>query len=636
MSQNLYKNNIEAAKRGDAEAQKNVGKAYYSTGKGVAHDYSQAVYWFRKAAEQGDAEAQFNLGACYELGLGVKQDYTQAVYWYRKAAEKEDSGAQNNLGVCYKEGHGVDKDYSLAAYWYRKAAEKGDISAQNNLGICYEKGDGVKQNYSQAVYWYRKAAEQGKSEAQRNLALCYEYGKGVIQNYTQAFYWNHKAAEQGDTLAQNIIGANYGEGKGVKQDLSKSAYWFKKAAEQGSCLAQNFLSFMYYIGQGVKQDYYQAVFWAKKAAEKGESFSQNLLGACYGEGHGVDKDDTQAVYWYRKAAEQGNSDAQNNLAICYKEGRGVDKDYSKAIYWYRKAAEQGLPAAIENLAIAEAEQKEQQNGQQHSSSAITPNAVAVDIDIPKSQKRDENTYAVVIGNEKYKNESDVPYALNDARVFYQYVTKTLGVPENQVQLKENASLNEIKQCVKWLTMAMDASSGNGKIIFYYAGHGIPDEATQSSYLLPVDGMGSDVEYAYSLESLYSELSKMPSDRIMVFLDACFSGAKRNGQLMNSARGVAIKAKASRPKGNMIVFSAAQGDETAYPYDDCQHGMFTYFLLKKIQETEGNVTLGDLSEFLTKSVKMQSSRNNEKNQVQTPTVNVSPALKKAWMKLQLKQ
>jgi hypothetical protein len=37
-----------------------------------------------------------------------------------------------------------------------------------------------------------------------------------------------------------------------------------------------------------------------------------------------------------------------------------------------------------------------------------------------------------------------------------------------------------------------------------------------------------------------------------------------------------------PQGNMVVFSAAQGDETAYPNNDEKHGMFTYFLLKKLQ------------------------------------------------------
>ncbi len=91
----------------------------------------------------------------------------------------------------------------------------------------------------------------------------------------------------------------------------------------------------------------------------------------------------------------------------------------------------------------------------------------------------------------------------------------------------------------------------------------------------------------------------------MFLDACVSGAKREGDMLASARGVAIKVKETQPKGNMVVFSAAQNDETAYPYKEQKHGLFTYYLLKKIQETKGEVTLGDLADFVKTHVERQS-------------------------------
>ena len=68
-------------------AQYNLGHACFR-GEGVPQDYTQAVYWWRKAAEQGDADAQFMLGDCYYKGQGVPQDYAQAVSLYRKAAEQ--------------------------------------------------------------------------------------------------------------------------------------------------------------------------------------------------------------------------------------------------------------------------------------------------------------------------------------------------------------------------------------------------------------------------------------------------------------------------------------------------------------------------------------------------------------------
>ena len=103
-------------------------------------------------------------------------------------------------------------------------------------------------------------------------------------------------------------------------------------------------------------------------------------------------------------------------------------------------------------------------------------------------------------------------------------------------------------------------------------------------------------------------------------------------MMASARGVAIKVKEEAPQGKMVVFTAAQGDETAYQYAEKGHGMFTYFLLKKLQETRGEVTLGELGDYLTGEVKRESLLNN--NKAQTPTVIPSAGMT-GWREWRLK-
>lgn len=70
-------------------------------------------------------------------------------------------------------------------------------------------------------------------------------------------------------------------------------------------------------------------------------------------------------------------------------------------------------------------------------------------------------------------------------------------------------------------------------------------------------------------------------------------------------------------GNMVVFSAAQNDETAFPYKEQKHGLFTYYLLKKLQESKGNVALGDLAEFVKSQVEKQSIVINGK--LQSPSI-----------------
>lgn len=252
---------------------------------------------------------------------------------------------------------------------------------------------------------------------------------------------------------------------------------------------------------------------------------------------------------------------------------------------------------------------------------------SVDKNIPTSKTINDKTFAVIIANENYQNTSNVPYAINDGGIFKQYCEKTLGIPEKNIHYVANATLNNISGEIHWLENVLRSYEGEAKAIFYYAGHGIPDEASKDSYLLPVDGIGSNVKTGYKLDDLYASLGSLPSESITVFLDACFSGANRSGEMLfPSLRGVVIKANSSAPRGNVVVFSAAQGYETAVPYSEESHGMFTYYLLKKLQETAGNVTYQELSEYIYRNVRQQSS---VMGKTQTPTVIPSAIVGDNW-------
>ena len=260
----------------------------------------------------------------------------------------------------------------------------------------------------------------------------------------------------------------------------------------------------------------------------------------------------------------------------------------------------------------------------------------VDMDIPKTAATHDKTFAVIIANENYKNESQVPFAKNDGEVFKKYCIQTLGIPEKNAHLVTDATLNDIRKEINWLSNIVAAYEGDVNIIFYYAGHGIPDESSKNAYLLPIDGYGSDVITGYKLDDLYQKLGAMPANAVTVFVDACFSGAQRSGDMLASARGVAIKATQGKPVGNMVIFTAAQGDETAFPYHEKGHGLFTYFLLKKLQETQGDVTLGELGDYLYTNVRQQSLVVNSKNQTPTVIPSGSMEVEDRWRNLKLSE
>lgn len=258
----------------------------------------------------------------------------------------------------------------------------------------------------------------------------------------------------------------------------------------------------------------------------------------------------------------------------------------------------------------------------------------VDTNIPSSGIVNDKTFAVIVANEKYQSVTEVDCAENDGNMFREYCHKTLGVPEKNIHFVPNATLVNMWAQVDWLESIAKAYDGEASLIFYYAGHGIPDEGTRDAYLLPVDGSGSNVKTGYKLSELYSSLSKFPTRQTVVLLDACFSGAERTGDMLVAARGVALKSKKEVPKGNLIVFSAASEDETAYQYTDKGHGLFTYFLLKKLKETKGDVSLGDLAAYVQEQVYRHSVIENSKSQ--TPTVIPSSELSGDWAALRLTQ
>mgnify|MGYP002623949406 CR=1 FL=1 len=271
--------------------------------------------------------------------------------------------------------------------------------------------------------------------------------------------------------------------------------------------------------------------------------------------------------------------------------------------------------------------------QPRQSIAIASIGSDVDKEIPTSSETQQKTFVVIIANEHYQMVDGVPFANNDGAMFEAYCRQTLGIPQKNIRMVKDATLNGMKYQIGWLKKVMIAYYGEASAIVYYAGHGIPDEQSLTGYLLPTDGYTGSMSSAYSIEEFYRTLSELPAQSVTVFLDACFSGTKRDGSVLANARGVAIKAKTSTPQGNMIVFSAAQGDETAYPYNEQEHGMFTYYLLKKLKESKGNATLGDLSDYIIQEVSRQSIVENSKSQ--TPTVIPSPALQASWRSMKLK-
>jgi len=265
---------------------------------------------------------------------------------------------------------------------------------------------------------------------------------------------------------------------------------------------------------------------------------------------------------------------------------------------------------------------------------IVPEKISdVDQNIPLNNISNSNTYAIIIGNEDYSSyqndlnsEVNVDFAEHDAIIFKDYAISTLGVPERNIVLLINGTSGQMNQNLTKINLISKNSQGEAMIIFYYAGHGLPDEVTKEPYLIPVDVSAKDLSQAIKLQDIFSKLTEYPNKRITVFLDACFSGGARNQGLL-AARAVKIRPNEQQLKGNLVVFTASSGEESSLPYKEKYHGMFTYFLLKKLQESKGDITYRELSDYLKEKVALESVLVNSKEQ--NTQTNVSPGAAGIW-------
>lgn len=257
----------------------------------------------------------------------------------------------------------------------------------------------------------------------------------------------------------------------------------------------------------------------------------------------------------------------------------------------------------------------------------------VDKNIPRTNKQQPGTLALIIANENYGKVSKVKSALHDGMRFAQYCQETLGIPANNITLLKDATYGDMTVSMDQLKNTAKSFGGNVDIIVYYAGHGIPDEKSSDAYLMPVDATPTSLAANYQLEKFYADLGQTGANNIMVFLDACFSGSNRDGAALVNGRAVGYKPRQASPRGNMFVLTAASGHEIAFPYAQKNHGLFTYYLLRKIQETKGDVTLKQLADYVTKSVSQQSNLINKKPQ--NPTVSTSGTMANNWKSKKLR-
>lgn len=242
----------------------------------------------------------------------------------------------------------------------------------------------------------------------------------------------------------------------------------------------------------------------------------------------------------------------------------------------------------------------------------------VDVDIPITNKRNDNTFAFIIANENYKALKGADYSINDGKIFAEYCKKTLGIPDKNIIYYEDASFGTMQSAIKRMRDIADAYDGEASVIFYFSGLGATSTKEGKSYFLPSDVSIDNLNVTgFDVQQLSDNFSQMNILNALVIIDAPFSNTDKFGSSLLNSRGIAIKPKSLTPAEKVTFFISSEDGQNTYSNKEKSHSLFTYALLEKIKDCKGNCSYQELFEYVKTYVKKESL--NLFNELQSPKV-----------------
>ncbi|HRD76915.1 MAG TPA: caspase family protein, partial [Hyphomicrobiaceae bacterium] len=240
-----------------------------------------------------------------------------------------------------------------------------------------------------------------------------------------------------------------------------------------------------------------------------------------------------------------------------------------------------------------------------------------------------NDIVLIFANETYVGS--VPkagFAHRDGEEMRRAARDVLAVPESRIIVIKDATSGTFQDWVEsgggvGPVLAQLPIRRDSTIYVYYSGHGMPARKSGASeaesFLLPVDTPPAQVaRRGLAVSDLRAALAavqklKAPDGRVVLWLDACFTGSSGGGDLVSDSRSVRISTKAimaAEPK--LVEIAAASFEQEALWDAKRGHGVFTDTLLDGLYgaadaDKDGHVTADELHRFLVDHVEERVAR-----------------------------
>jgi uncharacterized caspase-like protein len=234
---------------------------------------------------------------------------------------------------------------------------------------------------------------------------------------------------------------------------------------------------------------------------------------------------------------------------------------------------------------------------------------------------------VVIGVGQYESAT-IPrlrYTVPDAEAIYQTLIGPAAFKkDNVLLLTDRSERKPTLRNIKWAlgTFLGRSAKKDDTVVIFFAGHGAPEVDTRglerdglAKYLIPSDADPDDLySTALPMDELHTIFGRIEAERVVAFLDACYSGAA-GGRTFSSKQTRAgtvddlFLERLTRSKGRAII-TASRTNEVSIELPELGHGIFSYYLVDGLKgaadlNRDGIVSLQELYEYVEQQVTTKS-------------------------------
>jgi hypothetical protein len=264
-------------------------------------------------------------------------------------------------------------------------------------------------------------------------------------------------------------------------------------------------------------------------------------------------------------------------------------------------------------------------------SAVGQNDVD-EIPPPSEGFQQPQAYLLAVGIGAYRDEQ-IParkFAAQDAELVAGYFQSLGGVPADNVKILQDrrALRPDIEEAIlDWLPSRVTSES---VVIVYFAGQAMVS-ATGETYLVPYEGSRNSPSRLYPLKDMQAALGKLKTRLTLLIFDGSALRLGGNTKPKGKNQPQAPPPQWDAGARNIVRLIGITGLQAGLEPDRLRHGLFTYYLLRGLKggadaNQDGEVTLGELANFLEEEVPLAAKRTFRQDQ-QPMVVPTLPATSK---------